>query len=68
MAFISILQDLFPWERGLGTRKAPPQFAGVAGECAAATFWQLKRGWKRQPRAPDQQERAVRQEAAAGDA
>lgn len=67
MAFISILQDLFPWERGLGTRKAPPQFAGVAGECAA-TFWQLKRGWKRQPRAPDQQERAVRQEAAAGDA
>lgn len=53
MAF-SIPQDLFPWERGLGTRKAPPQFAGVSGECAA-TFWPLKRSWKRQPRAPDQQ-------------
>lgn len=67
MAFYSILQDLFPWERGLGTRKVPPQFAGASGECAA-TFWQLKRGWKRLPRAPDQQERAVRQGAASWDA
>lgn len=67
MAFYSILQDLFPWERELGTRKVPPQFASAAGECAA-TFWQLKRGWKRLQRAPDQQERAVRQGAAAWEA
>lgn len=67
MAFYSISQDLFPWERGLGTRKASPQFAGVAGEYTA-TFWQQKRGWKRQSRAPDRQERAVRQGAVAGDA
>lgn len=49
-----------PLGEGTGDLQSPSQFAGIAGECAA-TFWQLKRGWKRQPRAPDQQERAVRQ-------
>lgn len=58
---------LFPRESGLGTPKTPPQFAGVAGE-RTATFWQLKRRWRRLPRAPDQQERTVPLGAAAGDA
>ena len=40
--FIPFPQDLlFPWESGVGILKAPPQFAGVAGE-RTATFWQLK--------------------------
>lgn len=34
MAIYSIPQDLFPWERGLGTRKAPPQLqASVNPRC-----------------------------------
>lgn len=42
-------QDLlFPWENGVEILKAPPQFAGVAGE-RTATFWQLKEATNTKP-------------------